>query len=579
MVNRRWLSLLLVLSLLLTGCGSVQLLKETLNEGADPFSQLMDAMYRLEPLVPFPEMPYEHPDEGALQGLFDTAATLAEESSDAEELMTALDDAFAAYDKLYTHRTIAMIRADSDVTDEYWQEEYAFCDRLSAQAEQWMEQMLRACALSKLRPRLEREGYFSPHELNAYEESNSYNDEIVALYQQESELVNAYRTLCADPDVVIDGETVKLNDYLANEDLDEDTYNEVYLAYLGQINEEAAELYCELVLLRRQIAEESGYEDYESFQYDYYGRDYTPEDAQNYLTGIKEVLGPYRQELAAQGEYEAITYPPMTEGRLMSTLEKTMEQLDPIASEAFSFMKEYELYNISADLKKAPTAYTAYLYSYNVPYVFVNTYNDVEDALFVAHEFGHFLAAYENDMINVALDLEETYSQGMEYLVLQELESTLSDAQYQALCRIKLLDTLDTYTGQGAYAAFEQAVYALPEDEINPQTLNELSRTLMAEYGYAGDGDEFNSLHWTQVSHLYEMPFYMLSYCVSVDSAMQIYALALEDAGEGWDAYCELLYRPGYYFLDALDVSGLENPMTDGRADAVMALLEEQLPK
>lgn len=574
----RLIALLLTISLLLSSCGTVQILQENLNGGTDPFSQLMDAMHMLEPLVPFSEMPYEHPDEAALQALFDTASDLAENGEDVEELMTALDAALAAYNDFYTQNTIAMIRADSDLTDEYWQEEYAYCDRLTSQAEQWMEQMLRACALSDLRKALERKRYFYPHELDAYEESDSYNDETVALYQQESELVSAYRALCADPEILLDGKTVKLNDYLAEEDLDEDTYNEAYLAYLQQINEEAAELYCELVLIRRQIAEESGYEDYESFQYDYYGRDYTPEDARNYLTEIRDTLGPYRQTLVQQGEYEAITYPTMTEGRLMSTLERSMEQLDPIASEAFSFMKEYELYNVSASLKKASTAYTAYLYSYNVPYLFVNTYSDVEDTLYTAHEFGHFLGAYENGMINVALDLEETYSQGMEYLVLQNLESILSDSQYEALCRIKLLDTLDTYTGQGAYAAFEQAVYALPEEDLNAETLNALSRTLLEEYGYAEDGADYNSLCWTQVAHLYEMPFYMLSYCVSVDSAMQVYALALEDAGEGWDAYCDLLYCPEFSFLDALEEAGLENPMADGRAQDVMALLDAQLP-
>ena len=575
----RMIALLLCAALLLTGCSGVDILQQVMNGGADPFAELMREMSGYEPLVPFSRMTYAHPDEAALQELFDTAAELAEEGNNVNALMDAIDAAFVAYDDFYTQSTIAMIHADSDLTDEYWQEEYAFCDRLTSQAEQWMEQMLRACALSKLRPRLEREGYFYPHELDAYEDSDSYNDEMVALYQRESELVNDYRALCADPEILLDGETVKLNDYLAKEDLGEDAYNEAYLAYLQQINEAAAEIYCELVLLRRQIAEKSGFEDYESFQYDYYGREYTPEDAGKYLNEIRDVLGPYRRELVEQGEYEAITYPAMTESRLMSTLEKAMEQLDPIASEAFSFMKEYELYNVSASLKKSANAYTAYLYSYGVPYLFVNTYSDVEDTLYTAHEFGHFLAAYENGIVNVALDLEETYSQGMEYLVLQNLESILDDSQYEALSRIKLLDTLDTYAAQAAYAAFEQAVYALPEEDLNAETINELSRTLMEEYGYAGDGEEYNRLHWTQVAHLYEMPFYMLSYCVSVDSAVQIYEKAIVDADDAWDAYSTLLYIPDYSFLDALEEAELASPLSEGRAEAVKTLLEAQLPE
>ncbi|MBE6932314.1 MAG: hypothetical protein E7464_02900 [Ruminococcaceae bacterium] len=570
-------ALILCAALLLTGCSSMELIQQIMNEGSTPFAEVMQELAGVEPMVPFSQMPYTQPDEAALQELFDTATTLAEEAKDVNALMDALDAAGEAYSDFYTQTAIAMIHADSDQTNEKWQEEYAFCDRLSAQVEQWMEQMLQACALSKLRGRMEREGYFYPHELDAYEESDSFNDEIVALYQQESELVNDYRTLCADPEILLDGGTVKLNDYLAREDLTEEAYNAAYLAYLQQINEEAAALYCELVLIRRQIAEKSGYADYETFQYDFYGRDYVPQDVEAYLAEIRALLGPYREELIGSGEYDAITYPGMTEGRLMSGLAESMELLDPAAADAFTYMEEYELYNVSTSLKKAPTGYTTYLYSYNAPYIFVDTYGDVEDILYTAHEFGHFLSSYENGLMDVALDLEETYSQGMEYLTLQNMQTILSRSDYEALCRIKLLDTLDTYTQQGAYAAFEQAVYALPEESLNAETLNELFSELMQEYGCGEDGEEFDRVYWTQLSHLYEMPFYMLSYCVSVDSALQIYERALEDTEDAWEVYRTLLDSPHLPFLDAVEKADLESPMHEGRAKAVMELLEEQL--
>ena len=574
----RWIALLLSVALLLTGCGSVEFVQQVLNGGQSPISTLLEAVNGAMPMVSFSEMPYEHPDEKALQETFDAAISLAETGQDVDELMTALDTAFWAYRDFYTFHTIAMIRADSDQTDAYWQEEYAYCDRLTSQMEQWLEQMLRACAQSPARGKLEREGYFQPHELDEYEESDNYNDEIVALYQRESELVSAYRELCADPEITIEGETVRLNEYLSRLDLTEEDYEEANLIYMWEINEEAAELYRDLILLRREIAEKAGFDDYETCQYAYYGRDYAPQDVEGYLSDIRDILGPYRQTLVEQGEYDAITYPAMSEGRLMSSLEESMEQLGSVASNAFAFMQEYELYNVTVSMNKAPTSYTVYLPSYDVPYLFVDTYADVEDTLYTAHEFGHFLAAYENYGVSGGLDLDETYSQGMEYLTLEKLRTQLSDSQYEALSRIKLLGTLDTYTLQSALAAFEKAVYALPEEELNAETFNALSLSCMQDYGCGESGEEYSSLYWTQITHLFEMPFYVLSYCVSVDSAVQIYQKELESTGAGWDAYCELLYQPETPFLEALTSADLASPLQEGRAEQVRALLQAQLP-
>ena len=579
MHKKRWIALLLSLALLLTGCSPINLLQQALQDGQpSTFDKIMEALTGVKMTVPFSEMPYVHPEEETLQALFDAAIDAAGKL-DENALMDALDTASMAYWDFHTYHTIAMIRSDSDQTDTYWMEEYAWCELLSSKVEQWMEQMLQACALSPLRARLERAGYFLPHELDAYEDSDSYNDEMVALYQRESELISDYRELTADPTITLDGAEVPLNEYLSQEDVPEEEQEEVYLAYLQQINEEAAEIYCELILMRREMAEVAGYTDYEAFQYDYFGRAYTPEDVADYLADIQEILGPYRQALTARGAYDAITFPPMAEETLLPTLQKVMEALGQDAAQALDCMLEYELYNVSSSLTKAPISYTAYLPSYEVPYLFVNTYRDVEDVLYTAHEFGHFLPAWLYGYGVGSLDLDETYSQGMEYLTLCHLESILSESDYEALLRIKLLDTLDTYTMQGALASFEQAVYALPEEELNAETLNALSLSCMQDYGCVDGDEEFCSLYWSQVTHLFEMPFYVLSYCVSVDSAMQIYQKELAQPGDGRDAYFALLDSPDIFFPEELETVGLESPLSEGRVEQALELIKNQLPK
>ena len=582
MKHCRWLALLLALALLLTGCDLKYYVQDVLPEqNGGVFSEIFSGIAPDEQektLVPFSEMPYTRPDEDALHALFNKAADLADEGKDADALMEALDAAFEAYDEFYTLDAIAMIRADADQTDAYYRDEYAWCEQLSSQSEQWLETMLKACAGSKLRKKLERAGYFAPHELDYYEDSDDYNDEMVKLYQQESELISAYRELTADPQVTLNGETVSLNEYLSG-DISDEEYDEAYNTYLRDINEEAADLYCKLVRLRKTIAGACGYDSYEQMQYDYFGRDYGPDEVEDYLTSIREQMAPYRKALIEQGEYDKLTYPTVSERRIMSDLEKAMDKLgDPAASD-FRMMREYELCDISVSLRKAQTSYTVYLPSYGVPYIFSSTYGDIEDELYVAHEFGHFVDAYYSDNANASLDLGECFSQGMEYLTLCNLRDILSEREYEALARIKLLDTLDTYAGQASYAAFEHAVYELPDEELNAETLNALSLKCYQDYGCDEMSEEACRLFWTQVSHFYELPFYVLSYCTSADAAMQLYQKELEIPGAGWDAYKSLLDDTGFPFLMALERAKLESPLCEGRAEQALAILKAQMPE
>ena len=573
---KRLIALCLALCLLLCGCSGAEKMFRALYRGRGAFARAVADVQNYDAIRPFSEMPYKSPDARELNDAFGRARTLAERGEDAEALIAALDRAFWIYDNFYTLDTIAMIRSDSDQSDAYYRDEYNRCEIMSAQVEQWREQMLHACAVSKLRPALERSGYFAPGDLDYYEQEDSFDDALMALYQRESELLADYRALIADDAVEIDGEKMSLDEYLARESLSEEEYQSAYLAWLERVNGEIADIYAELIGVRLDIAAKLGYDSYEQYCYDMFGRDYTPEEANAWLEEIRQVLGPYREELVARGEYDRICYPDLSERQLMDRLREVMEELGEPAAEAFDFMEEYELCSVSADLRKAATSYTVYLFSYDTPYLFVDAYGDVEDLLTTGHEFGHFLAAYSQGLWSAPLDLDETWSQGMEFLVLEKLYGKMS--QYNELLRIKLLNAVEDYTSQAAYCAFEQAVYELPEEERTAERFNELSLACMRDYGQV-DGDEATAaMWWTQVEHIFEFPFYIVSYCTSADAAMQLYQLALDDPDAAWEAYQILLEDWDIPYADALEDAGLESPMTPGHAARARETIEAQLP-
>lgn len=575
MKHCRWIALLLVLIVLLSACDGNGLLYD--NKGKS-FAELFSTIHSDQRLIPFPDMPYERPDENTMKMAFETTAKLAEEGQDYDALIIALKEAREVYDEFYTLDNIALIRADADQTDPYYSEEYAFCEQLQSQVEQWQEKMMQACAASPLRRALERDGYVQIHELDYYENSDDYNDEMVELYQRESELISAYRERISNPQILLNGQRVNLNEYLMG-DLTEEEYNEAYRTYLLSINEDVGDIFCSLVRLRKQIAEKSGYASYEQLQYDYYGRDYTPEEVGIYLDSIRDHLAPYRETVVYQGMYDERMYPSLSENQIMDLLEKSMKKLGTPASSTFEMMKQYSLYNIVPNFNKAASSYTVFLNSYGVPYMFVNAYGDVEDIMTASHEFGHFLAANTQENSAYTLDIDETVSQGMEYLTLYNMNTFMNKRQYEALARIKLLDTLDTYTMQAACATFERAVYSLNDDELNTNKLNELSRQCFKSYGCVEFGEQNSGLYWTEIQHFFELPFYVLSYCTSVDVAMQLYRQELCEEGTGWTAYQKLMSEAGYPFLTAISYSGLENPLEEGHVKQMLAVLQEQLEK
>ena len=581
---KRLLALTLALCLLLSGCLPYRIWKRLLRRGegvlenaAYQAADVFEACSEMSGEMPrFSELPYESPDAAALGEIFETAREMAGESTDVDALMDALDRAFVAYDRFYTLDSLAMIRSDTDQTDDYWAREYDRCERLIPQVEQWFTQMLQACAGSPKRRALEARGYFAPGELDYYEENDDYPEEWVALMERESDLEAEYRLLSEDFD--LDGEQMNLSDYLAREDLSEEEYAQAYTAYLRSVNAEAARIYAELIGVRQEIAAACGYDSFERYRYDSYGRDYSPAEVEAYLTDIRESMGPYHKALLEGGEYDRREYPLLSDRELLRNLERVTGALGAPADEAFDFMEQYELYNVRADLRKASVSYTAYLYSYYAPYLFLDAYGDVEDLMGASHEFGHFLASYvQGSNGSASLDLDETMSQGMEYLTLTRLRDTLTRPRYEALLRIKLLDTLDTYAEQAAWAAFEQAAYALPEEERTAERFNALSAECLRAYG-CSDAEQ-DVLWWTQIDHLFQMPFYMVSYCVSVDAAMQIYELALEDPEAAWDVYCILLDTPDLPFSEALDAAGLESPFAPGRIEKARRTIEAQLPE
>lgn len=521
--------------------------------------------------VPFAQMEYERPD---VDGLIETAREAAEEieagckQRRAEKLLDTCEEEYEAFITAYK---LAMIRSNCDTRDEYYRGEFNWCSEKQAAAQQAFTELYHACAGTEYAQELG----FTEDDLALYGEGGM-SDETVALLQRESELIAQYTEMTESAVIELDGETVDYNSYLMTaqgEDI-----NRALLAFYRQYNERAAEIYIALVGVRNDIAHSRGYADYEEMMYgpEGYDRDYSPQDAQKLLKEIQRYIAPLMRDDSGAVGYLEEGFRTADSEELMNAFAPAVRGMGGSIEDAFDFMREYGLYDVERRETKTDMGYTTYLDGYDAPFLFLQTYGDLADVADLAHEFGHFTDDYINCGAYETMDLAEVFSQAMEYLIIGRIGEEISQSERAAIYNNKLMDTILLYTSQAAYAEFEHRVYGAQEDELTAEYLNAASLSLAREFGFCREGtEELCALEWIEVPQFFIQPFYVISYPVSNDIAMQIFERELSESGKGLEIYLEMLPRETAYIMEAVEQAGLESPFTEGHMERTAQTLWE----
>lgn len=569
----RLLALLLAAAMLLGGCAGGKTPSPTPGKPDTPVTpDDPDAGYTVGnyDMVAFDKIPYHRPDMTALELLFNETADFADAAreQDSRELNRRLSLCWDAYNEYYTMEALAMLRSDIDQTDEFYAAEYDFFLTNDVYVEEWLDTTLIACACS--------DAFVPPSQLAGYtaEDSEPYSERALELMAREGVLLRDYWQVMMLDEIELDGRVQSYSDYVASPFITAEAYREANLAYYRACNSAAAPIYIELIKVRRALAAELGYDSYEEYQYESYARDYTPRQVRTYLDSVAVEVPEFYRGFMAGDPYSRIYYAPLSADRLMALLGQATSHMGGKVTDAFDFMKQYHLYDAEASSRKAPGAYTVYLSSYDAPFCFLGAYGDMEDFLDFSHEFGHFCDSRVNSNATSSLDLAETYSQAMANLALLKCRDLLSPDSYRNLLLMHLLSTLSIFAEQTAYADFESRVYALPEEELTVENVNALALECARRFGASPEDDEVSAVYWCQVTHLFEQPFYVISYCVSADAAIQIAELELNEPGAGVACYEDILDWDGGTFLAELERVGLVSPFAPGRAGHNLALAE-----
>lgn len=532
--KRLWALILAVTMLLsLSGCGL--------------FGRNFDSILR-NGGVKFSEMEYSRPDIEEMRSCVNGIYDLLDNNGSYNDVTAALDEYYELYWSFDTMQTLASIRSDLDTTDEYYAGEYEYCSNLSVEVDNLFDELMTACADSDLSERLD-EKYFGGLLAERYSGALPDNlDALYKLYEEENRLLNEYRSC--------------MFDFYAEDDLD---------AAYAEYNPEACQIYIDLVKVRNEIARTMGCDSYEELAYADFGREYTPDDLKDYLAAVKEYILPLLFKAQENGiidkAFESV-YTSSPEDSL-EVVKQTVKVMDDTFYQAMSFMLGSELYDISQSRTKYDDSYVDYIEDYSSPFLFINPTGYEDDILTISHEFGHFTDSYVNYDMDMNLDTSETMSQGLEYLMLCYIED---EELRRDLTVYKMSDVLYLYANQCCFNEFEHRVYSLPENELTVSRVNGIYAELAKEYGFGDDYGDNLGKSWIDITHFFEYPFYVISYCISDSAAFGFYAMEQEQAGSGLEAYLNVLNSAADYdFLALLEDKGIDSPIT---ADTIKTIAE-----
>ena len=347
--------------------------------------------------------------------------------------------------------------------------------------------------------------------------------------------------------------------------------------------EAAAELYLRLTALRRAQAEEAGFDSYAEYAYQaHYAREYGPGDIARLRETVRERLAPLyvrcvRALDARRPPWDDDDVPSGDE--ILSALAAHMGEVSPELTEAMDFLLRSGFFCVGSGDELYDGGFTTTLPAYGAPFLFNRVSTRFDAFQSTVHEFGHFNAAYHDPTPALyqyaGTDLSELQAQGLEMLFLPCLQDILAgeDEADRAYVTLTALSTMLSSLIDGClYDEFEQAVFADPD--MTTEDLFALEMQLYRDYGL----DAVYELEpfWPYIPHLFDQPFYYVSYAVSALPALDVWLRAQDDRAAATEAYLNVsAARTDAWFLDVVE----ENDLCDVTSRRDLARLADGLER
>ncbi len=517
---------------------------------------------------------YEHTDPAEFYEGLAQLAELAADEENAEAAKELYDKLDTIYGKAYTMRVIASIATRVDATDMKMAEEDAYnTSLLNLMRDRFCTTVKDILDLPGSRDIVadftdEDREFFSSYEEMTEEQLDAVNREQALIQEYSIKQLEA-----AAATVEINGTVVgfaELEAAAAAGMIDADTYYAKHMELAEKQNALLGEVYLRLVKVRREIASLYGYDNYNNYMYEAYGRDYTPDEIQAFSESVKTYLSApyfYMQNLMDwNAPCLGLTY---DENTILETISTYLPQTSVELQDAVDHLISNKLYDIGYSDVKMAGAFTTYFPYYNTECIVMQPNFNTYDLLTMVHEFGHFNANYQKGSTS-SLDVAEVQSQGLEFLFMEHYEDIFGDSapvieEYVTLQQV--------YSFISGCMNNELETWAYTQEDLTLDALNAKNAELLQAYEQMQAGSwtlDYYSKLWVQTHHFFLSPCYYISYATSVAGAFAIREVALENPIAAVNSYLAVATaETDQGFSEVMEDAGLGDVLSPEQIQAV----------
>ena len=547
----------------------------------------------------FSEMPYTRIDmEKAKE---DVKALIEEfkQCKSGEEQFAVHQKYYKLTDHISSMTTLAHIRHDIDMKDEFYDAEQTYYDNELPAYYQLLVEYGKLLFHSQYRDVLEEKiGKVAFKNMELQMKAN--DEKLVPLKQEENKLTNRYMKLIASAEIPFDGGVYNLslmNPFLTSED--RDTRKRAYEAvgkYFSEVTEEIDEIYDQLVKNRTQQAKLLGYENFVELGYYRMQRNcYDKEMVENFRKQVKEIFVPFvqtlvqkkreRLELDKLAYYDENTFfkngnpkPIGTPDEILKEGQKMYAELSPETKEFYDFMHENQLFDVLGRKTKRAGGYMTYLPDFKSPFIFANFNGTSGDVDVITHECGHAFQGFvtREDPIpehnEIGMETAEIHSMSMEYFTDKWMDRFFGERADDY--RKMHVEDGCCFVPYGCMVdEFQHIVYENPD--MTPLQRKEAWRKLEQEYkphlDYSGNPFFEMGGFWQKQHHIFDLPFYYIDYCLATICALQFKIKMDENYEKAWEDYLKLCKLSAQdFYTNLLARVDLKSPFENGTIEWIV---------
>ena len=523
------------------------------------------------------DMAYERPDLDGIRAKIDDLESDISRGKSAEELFDAYESIQADYAHADSMLSLSYLLYALDVTETFYQNEYAYLQSELGMLDSEMETVSVHLFDSSDQAKALCEEKLGVFYVDSILNGKDLGDEnIQTLLDQEEQLTLEYDELSATYNLLDNGRRWTLNEIESDSSLNYDEYIRLYSAYCAGFNEKVGAVFLNQLAVRSQIAQNLGYSDYAAYCYDYYGRDYTLDDANSLHEAVKRYIVPVFIKANSENTSYDLADAEFDQQSFIEALQSSAADFSPLLNESVSYMLSNSLYDFSVSANKMDGSFTTYISDYKAPFIFSWWTGSSTDITTVLHELGHFTNYYLNPAVGYSaadnLDLAEIDSQALVLLMIDSYDAFYGKLAKDAKKDV-LIDAMYSLISGCMEDEFQQIVYRTPGMTLDE--INACYKQLAVEYGL----DEvygYTGTEWVLISHTFQTPLYYISYAVSMVPALELYELSQNDPTSARNAYFNILKRAQSDQLqDVLEQNGLSSVFADATMQKIATLLEK----